>query len=148
MTKKWMLTSLSVLALATLAACSNNQSDQATSSSSSSSSMVASSSSATSSSSSSSEAASSSQMTSSKLDGTYTAKHEGDDLTLTIKGDSGQLTKLEVDGEQEIENVQVDETNMTLTIGDDVKNYEVKGNQLIVNDFDRELDDQVTFTKK
>ena len=139
-----MFTALSVLALTTLAACSSNQAQPVASSQASSSAAASSSTTA----SSSQAATSSSQMESGKLDGTYTAKHEGEDLTLTITGMTGQLTTVEMNGEQEIENVSVDEAKMTLTIGDDVKPYEIKGNQLIINDFDRELDDQVTFTKK
>ena len=139
-----MFTALSVLALTTLAACSSNQAQPVASSQASSSAAASSSTTA----SSSQAATSSSQMESGKLDGTYTAKHEGEDLTLTITGMTGQLTTLELNGEQEIEPVQVNEADMTLTIGDDVKPYELKGNQLVINDFDRELDDQVTFTKK
>ena len=140
MTKKWIFITLSALALTTLAACSSNQAQPATSSS------AAAASSTTASSS--QAATSSSQMESGKLDGTYTAKHEGEELTLELSAGSGQMTTLEPNGEQEIENVSVDEVKMTLTIGDDVKSYEIKGNQLIINDFDRELNDQVTFTKK
>lgn len=143
MTKKWMTAALSALAVVTLAACSNNQSNQTAASTSASSSSMTSSSA-----SSSSSSMANSQAASNQLDGTYTAKHEGEDLTLTITGMTGQLTTLELNGEQEIEPVQVNETDMTLTIGDDVKPYELKGNQLVINDFDRELDDQVTFTKK
>lgn len=143
MTKKWMTAALSALAVVTLAACSNNQSNQTAASTSASSSSMTSSSA-----SSSSSSMANSQAASNQLDGTYTAKHEGEDLTLTITGMTGQLTTLELNGEQEIEPVQVNEADMTLTIGDDVKPYELKGNQLVINDFDRELDDQVTFTKK
>ena len=143
MTKKWIFTAVSAITLTTLAACSSNQAQPVASSQASSSAAVSSTTA-----SSSQAATSSSQMERGKLDGTYTAKHEGEDLTLTITGMTGQLTTVEMNGEQEIENVSVDESKMTLTIGDDVKSYEIKGNQLIINDFDRELDDQVTFTKK
>ena len=158
--KKVILTTLSALALTALAACSSTQSSQTTATSSS---QVASSSTSQASNSLSSESTSqaSSSSTSSQAqttlpssvggkvaDGTYTAQHEGDTLTLTISGGKGQLTEVEVDGHQEIDSVTVDESKGQIIIGDDVKLYEVKGNQLIVDDWDRELDDQMIFTKQ
>ena len=69
-------------------------------------------------------------------------------MTLTISGGKRQLTEVEVDGHQEIAPVTVDESKGQIIIGDDVKLYEVRGNQLIVDDWDRELDDQMIFTKQ
>lgn len=86
----------------------------------------------------------------SDLDGTYKATHEGDDLTLEVSGNKGTLTKVERDGEQEIEQVQVDPTNQTMIVGDDVKRYRVEGKQLTLEDLSQENDDDdtIVFTKQ
>ena len=99
---------------------------------------------------SSSEASTSSQTVASDLDGTYKATHEGDALTLEVSGNKGTLTKVERDGEQEIEQVQVDPTNQTMIVGDDVKRYRVEGKQLTLEDLSQENDDDdtIVFTKQ
>ena len=99
---------------------------------------------------SSSEASTSSQTAASDLDGTYKATHEGDALTLEVSGNKGTLTKVERDGEQEIEQVQVDPTNQTMIVGDDVKRYRVEGKQLTLEDLSQENDDDdtIVFTKQ
>ena len=89
----------------------------------------------------SSEASTSSQTAASDLDGTYKATHEGDTLTLEVSGNKGTLTKVERDGEQEIEQVQVDPTNQTMIVGDDVKRYRVEGKQLTLEDLSQKNDD-------
>ena len=99
---------------------------------------------------SSSEASTSSQTVASDLDGTYKSTHEGDALTLEVSGNKGTLTKVERDGEQEIEQVQVDPTNQTMIVGDDVKRYRVEGKQLTLEDLSQENDDDdtIVFTKQ
>lgn len=100
--------------------------------------------------SSSSEASTSSQTATSELDGTYKATHEGDSLTLEISGNKGMLTKIERDGEQEIKQVQIDPTNQTMIVGDDVERYRLEGNQLTLEDLSQENDDDdtIVFTKE
>ena len=153
--KKLMFSGLTAAAILAMAACGSNQNQTAPSSQSvasskpAESSSVASSSSAANSSSSAS-ASSSEQVANGELDGSYQTSHEGDQLTLQISGTTGQLTKVEPDGEQEIEQVQIDATNQTMVIGDDVKRYRVEGNQLTIEDLSQEPydDDTLVFTKQ
>ena len=60
------------------------------------------------------------------------------------------LTKIERDGEQEIEQVQIDPTNQTMIVGDDVERYRLEGNQLTLEDLSQENDDDdtIVFTKE
>ena len=155
--KKLIFSGLTAAAVLALAACGSNQNQTAPSSQSQSvassksaeSSSVASTSSAANSSSSAS-ASSSEQVANGELDGSYQTSHEGDQLTLQISGTTGQLTKVESDGEQEIEQVQIDATNQTMIIGDDVKRYRIEGNQLTIEDLSQEPydDDTLVFTKQ
>lgn len=155
--KKLMISGLTAASILALAACGSNQTQTAPSSQSQSvasskpaeSSSVASSSSAANSSSSASASASE-QAVNGDLDGSYQTSHEGDQLTLQISGTTGQLTKVEADGEQEIEQVQIDATNQTMVIGDDVKRYRIEGNQLTIDDLSQEPydDDTLVFTKQ
>ena len=143
--KKLIFSGLTAAAVLALTACGSNQNQTAPSSQSQSaasskpaeSSSVASTSSAANSSSSAS-ASSSEQVA------------NGDQLTLQISGTTGQLTKVESDGEQEIEQVQIDATNQTMIIGDDVKRYRIEGNQLTIEDLSQEPydDDTLVFTKQ
>ena len=157
--KKLVLSALTAMTAFVLVACGNsgqNPSNQAAqsqaSSSVSQSTETVSSSSNTNSSAntSSSEASTASQTAASDLDGTYKATHEGDALTLEVSGNKGTLTKVERDGEQEIEQVQVDPTNQTMIVGDDVKRYRVEGKQLTLEDLSQENDDDdtIVFTKQ
>ena len=157
--KKLVLSALTAMTAFVLVACGNsgqNPSNQAAqsqaSSSVSQSTETVSSSSNTNSSAntSSSEASTASQTAASDLDGTYKATHEGDALTLEVSGNKGTLSKVERDGEQEIEQVQVDPTNQTMIVGDDVKRYRVEGNQLTLEDLSQENydDDTIVFTKQ
>lgn len=157
--KKLVLSVLTAMTAFVLVACGNsgqNPSNQAAqsqaSSSVSQSTETVSSSSNTNSSAntSSSEASTASQTAASDLDGTYKATHEGDALTLEVSGNKGTLSKVERDGEQEIEQVQVDPTNQTMIVGDDVKRYRVEGNQLTLEDLSQENDDDdtIVFTKQ
>lgn len=148
--KKIVLSALTAMTVFALVACGNssqNQSNQSTQSQASSS--VAQSSEAASSSTKNSESAAVQSVTS-DLDGTYTATHEGDSLTLVISGEKGTLTKVEPDGEQEIEQVQLDPTNQTMVIGDDVNRYRIEGNQLTLEDLTQvpQDDDTIVFTKQ
>ena len=155
--KKLTISGLTAAAVLALAACGSNQNQTAPSSQSQSvasgkpaeSSSVASTSSAVNNSSSAS-ASSSEQAANGELDGSYHTSHEGDQLTLQISGTTGQLTKVESDGEQEIEQVQIDTTNQTMIIGDDVKRYRIEGNQLTIEDLSQEPydDDTLVFTKQ
>lgn len=155
--KKLIFSGLTAAAILALAACGSNQNQTApssqsqsvASSKSSDSSSVASSSSAANNSSSAS-ASSSEQAANGELDGSYQTSHEGDQLTLQISGTTGQLTKIEPDGDQEIEQVQIDATNQTMVIGDDVKRYRIDGNQLTIEDLSQEPydDDTLVFTKQ
>lgn len=157
--KKLVLSALTAMTAFVLVACGNsgqNPSNQAAqsqaSSSVSQSTETVSSSSNTNSSAntSSSEASTASQTAASDLDGTYKATHEGDALTLEVSGNKGTLTKVERDGDQEIEQVQVDPTNQTMIVGDDVKRYRVEGKQLTLEDLSQENDDDdtIVFTKQ
>lgn len=157
--KKLVLSALTAMTAFVLVACGNsgqNPSNQAAqsqaSSSVSQSTETVSSSSNTNSSAntSSSEASTASQTAASDLDGTYKATHEGDALTLEVSGNKGTLSKVERDGEQEIEQVQVDPTNQTMIVGDDVKRYRVEGKQLTLEDLSQENDDDdtIVFTKQ
>lgn len=99
--------------------------------------------------SSSSEASTSSQTAVGDLDGVYKATHEGDSLTLEIYGNKGTLTKIERDGEQGIKQVQIDPTNQTMIVGDDVERYRVEDNQLTLEDLSQENDDDtIVFIKE
>lgn len=144
MFKKFTLSLASVAVLSLLAACSGNQSQTQTQQSASST-QTSASSSATSS----SEAMTSSEMTpqATNLDGTYKGTDEGDSITLTITGNSGTWTSQELDGEQEMKPVTVDAANQRLTVGDDIKFYSLNGNQLTLEDDDRDPMDTIVLTK-
>ena len=157
--KKLVLSALTAMTAFVLVACGNsgqNPSNQAAQSQASSSvsqsteTVSSSSNTNNSTNTNSSEASTSSQTAASDLDGTYKAAHEGDTLTLEVSGNKGTLTKVERDGEQEIEQVQVDPTNQTMIVGDDVKRYRVEGNQLTLEDLSQENDDDdtIVFTKQ
>ena len=153
--KKLIFSGLTSAAVLALAACGSNQNQTAPSSQSVASGKLAESSSVASTSSaannsSSASASSSEPAANGELDGSYQTSHEGDQLTLQISGTTGQLTKVEPDGEQEIEQVQIDATNQTMVIGDDVKRYRIEGNQLTIEDLSQEPydDDTLVFTKQ
>ena len=155
--KKLIFSGLTAAAILALAACGSNQNQTAPSSQSQSvdsskpaESLSVASTSSTASSSSSASASSSKQVANGELDGSYQTSHEGDQLTLQISGTTGQLTKVEADGDQEIEQVQIDATNQTMVIGDDVKRYRIEGNQLTIEDLSQEPydDDTLVFTKQ
>ena len=81
------------------------------------------------------------------IDGTYTGQDEGDRITLVVTGATGTWTQVETDGEQEIKQVSFDATNQRMIIGDDVKIYTINGNQMIIDDMDREVSDRIVLSK-
>ena len=82
------------------------------------------------------------------IDGTYTGKDENDQITLVVTGKTGRWTEVEPDGYKEIQQVTFEPENQRVIIGDDVKIYTVNGNQLIIDDMDREPSDRVVLTKQ
>lgn len=82
------------------------------------------------------------------IDGTYTGKDENDQITLVVTGKTGTWTEVEPGGDKEIKQVTFEPENQRVIIGDDVKIYTVNGNQLIIDDMDREPSDRVVLTKQ
>ena len=82
------------------------------------------------------------------IDGTYTGKDKNDQITLVVTGKTGTWTEVEPDGDKEIKQVSFEPENQRVIIGDDVKIYTVNGNQLIIDDMDREASDRVVLTKQ
>ena len=81
------------------------------------------------------------------IDGTYTGQDEGDRITLVVTETTGTWTQVETDGEQEIKQVSFDAANQRMIIGDDVKIYTINGNQMIIDDMDREASDRIVLSK-
>ena len=81
------------------------------------------------------------------IDGTYTGQDEGDRITLVVTGTTGTWTQVETDGEQEIKQVSFDPANQRMIIGDDAKIYAINGNQMIIDDMDREASDRIVLSK-
>ena len=81
------------------------------------------------------------------IDGTYTGQDEGDRITLVVTGTTGTWTQVETDGDQEIKQVSFDPANQRMIIGDDAKIYAINGNQMIIDDMDREASDRVVLSK-
>ena len=81
------------------------------------------------------------------IDGTYTGQDDGDRITLVVPGTTGTWTELESDGDQKVKQVTFDATNQRMIIGDDAKIYTVNGNQIVVDDMDRDPSDQIVLSK-
>ncbi|QQQ35200.1 SP_0198 family lipoprotein [Streptococcus mitis] len=81
------------------------------------------------------------------IDGTYTGQDEGDRITLVVTGTTGTWTQVETDGEQEIKQVSFDPANQRMIIGDDAKIYAINGNQMIIDDMDRDASDRIILSK-
>jgi len=81
------------------------------------------------------------------IDGTYTGQNEGDRITLVVTGTTGTWTQVETDGEQEIKQVSFDPANQRMIIGDDAKIYAINGNQMIIDDMDRDASDRIVLSK-
>ena len=82
------------------------------------------------------------------IDATYTGKDENDQITLVVTGKTGTWTEVEPDGDKEIKQVTFEPENQRVIIGDDIKIYAVNGNQMIIDDMDREASDRVVLTKQ
>lgn len=81
------------------------------------------------------------------LDGTYKGTDETDQITLTISGTTGTWEEFEREGEKESNPVTIHADNHTLTVGDDLKYYRLEGNQLTIEDDDRNPSDTIVLTK-
>ena len=81
------------------------------------------------------------------IDGTYTGQDEGNRITLVVTGTTGTWTQAETDGDQEIKQVSFDPANQRMIIGDDAKIYAINGNQMIIDDMDREASDRIVLSK-
>ena len=81
------------------------------------------------------------------IDGTYTGQDDGDTITLVVTGNTGTWTEVEPDGDQEIKKVTFEPESQRVFIGDDIKVYVVDGNQMIIDDMDREISDRIVLKK-
>ena len=81
------------------------------------------------------------------IDGTYTGQDEGDRITLVVTGTTDTWTQVETDGDQEIKQVSFDAANQRMIIGDDAKIYAINGNQMIIDDMDRDASDRIVLSK-
>ena len=81
------------------------------------------------------------------IDGTYKGQDEGDSITLVVTGNTGTWTEVEADGDQEIKKVTFEPENQRVFIGDDIKVYVADGNQIIIDDMDREISDRIILKK-
>lgn len=81
------------------------------------------------------------------IDGTYTGQDDGDRITLVVTGTTGTWTELESDGDQKVKQVTFDAANQRMIIGDDVKIYTINGNQMIIDDMDRDASDRIVLSK-
>ena len=81
------------------------------------------------------------------IDGTYKGQDEGDSITLVVTGNTGTWTEVEPDGDQEIKKVTFEPENQRVFVGDDIKVYVADGNQIIIDDMDREISDRIVLKK-
>ncbi len=81
------------------------------------------------------------------IDGTYKGQDEGDSITLVVTGNTGTWTEVEADGDQEIKKVTFEPESQRIFIGDDIKVYVADGNQIIIDDMDREISDRIVLKK-
>lgn len=81
------------------------------------------------------------------LDGTYKGTDENDQITLTLSGTTGTWEEVERDGEKVSKPVSIHADNHTITVGDDFKYYKLEGNQLTIEDDDRDPSDTIVLTK-
>ncbi len=142
--KKFTLSLATVVSLSRLVACSSTTkstpSSQASPSSEVSTSQV-------------SETSASSSTTSAKtdtttnIDGTYKGQDEGDSITLVVTGNTGTWTEVEANGDKEVKKVTFEPESQRVFIGDDIKVYVADGNQMIIDDMDREISDRIVLKK-
>ena len=138
--KKFTLSLAALASLSLLVACS--QKTQSTPSSQASTSAEASTSQKSETSASSSTASSVTN-----IDGTYTGQDDGDTITLVVTGNTGTWTEVEPDGDQKIKKVTFEPESQRVFIGDDIKVYVADGNQMIIDDMDREISDRIVLKK-
>lgn len=81
------------------------------------------------------------------IDGTYHGQDDGVSITLIVTGTTGTWTKVKPDGEQEVKQVTFDPENQRMIIGDDVKIYAINGDQITIDDMDRDSLDRVVLSK-
>ena len=81
------------------------------------------------------------------IDGTYKGQDEGDSITLVVTGNTGTWTEVEPDVDQEIKKVTFEPESQRVFIGDDIKVYVADGNQMIIDDMDREISDRIVLKK-
>ena len=81
------------------------------------------------------------------IDGTYKGQDEGDSITLVVTDNTGTWTEVEPDGDQEIKKVTFEPESQRVFIGDDIKVYVADGNQMIIDDMDREISDRIVLKK-
>ena len=81
------------------------------------------------------------------IDGTYKGQDEGDSITLVVTGNTGTWTEVEADGDQKIKKVTFEPENQRVFIGDDIKVYVADGNQMIIDDMDREISGRIVLKK-
>lgn len=81
------------------------------------------------------------------IDGTYKGQDEGDSITLVVTGNTGTWTEVEADGDQEIKKVTFEPESQRVFIGDDIKVYVADGNQMIIDDMDREISGRIVLKK-
>ena len=82
------------------------------------------------------------------IDGTYKGQDEGDSITLVVTGNTGTWTEVEADGDQEIKKVTFEPESQRVFIGDDIKVYVADGNQIIIDDMDREISDRIVLKNR
>lgn len=138
--KKFTLSLASLASLSLLVACSPKE--QATSSS-----QTSTSTEVTTSQSAETTISSSTASSVTNIDGTYKGQDEGDSITLVVTGNTGTWTEVEADGDQEIKKVTFEPENQRVFIGDDIKVYVADGNQMIIDDMDREISDRIVLKK-
>ncbi len=81
------------------------------------------------------------------IDGTYHGQDDGVSITLIVTGTTGTWTKVKPDGEQEVKQVTFDPENQRMIIGDNVKIYAINGDQITIDDMDRDSLDRVVLSK-
>ncbi|WP_274657030.1 SP_0198 family lipoprotein [Streptococcus equinus] len=144
MNKIVKLTGVALLSIF-LGACQANQATDSSSQASSSQQASSSTTSASSKTTLSSSEESAVETQSTELDGTYVLEEADEVKTLTIKDGAGSLESKENDGEVDVDQVKVDASKQTILIGDDLKDYRLDGNQLILTEADG---DQDIYTKQ
>ena len=138
--KKFTLSLAALASLSLLAACSPKA--QSTPSS-----QVSTSAEASTSQKSETSASSSTASSVTNIDGTYTGQDDGDTVILVVTGNTGTWTEVEPDGDQEIKKVTFEPENQRVFIGDKIKVYVADGNQIIIDDMDREISDRIVLKK-